>query len=121
MFSPFSLKTVSRRLLLAVSVFFSSALLADTTTSTLPDTLKLSDGSVLFGKLLSANSGQIKFESERVESKQQAQRISLGRIQDADIATEYTNLAKNLITQDATSKAMIHSRVSAENVFNLLI
>ena len=64
MFSPFSLKTVSRRLLLAVSVFFSSALLADTTTSTLPDTLKLSDGSVLFGKLLSANSGQIKFESE---------------------------------------------------------
>ena len=64
MFSPFSFKTVSRGLLLAVSVFFSSALLADTTTSTLPDTLKLSDGSVLFGKLLSANSGQIKFESK---------------------------------------------------------
>ena len=70
---------------------------------------------------LSKTFSEIKFESERVESKQQAQRISLGRIQDADIATEYTNLAKNLITQDATSKAMIHSRVSAENVFNLLI
>ncbi len=64
---------------------------------------------------------EIKFESERVESKQQAQKISLGRIQDADIATEYTNLAKNLIVQDVTNKAMIHSRVSAENVFNLLI
>lgn len=64
---------------------------------------------------------EIKFESERVESKKQAQEISLGRIQDADIATEYTNLAKNLIVQDATNKAMIHSRVSAENVFNLLI
>ena len=70
---------------------------------------------------LSKTFSEIKFESERVESKQQAQRISLGRIQDADIATEYTNIAKNLITQDATSKAMIHSRVSAENVFNLLI
>jgi flagellin-like hook-associated protein FlgL len=64
---------------------------------------------------------EIKFDSERVESKQQAQKISLGRIQDADIATEYTNLAKNLIVQDVTNKAMIHSRVSAENVFNLLI
>ena len=68
MFSPFSLKIVTRRLLLAVSVFFSSALLADTPTSTLPDTLKLSDGSVLFGKLLSANSGQINFESEHAGS-----------------------------------------------------
>jgi len=64
---------------------------------------------------------EIKFESERVESKQQAQSISLGRIQDADIASEYTNLAKNLIVQNATNKAIIHSRVSAENVFNLLI
>ena len=64
MFSPFSLKTVSRGLVLAVSVFFSSSLLADTVTSTLPDTLKLSDGSVLFGKLLSSDSGQIHFESE---------------------------------------------------------
>jgi len=64
MFNPFSLKTITRLLVLVLSVFFSSALLADTTTSTLPDTLKLSDGSVLFGKLLSANSGQIKFESE---------------------------------------------------------
>jgi flagellin-like hook-associated protein FlgL len=64
---------------------------------------------------------EIKFESERVESKQQAQEISLGRIQDADVATEYTKLAKNLIVQDVTNKAMIHSRVSAENVFNLLI
>lgn len=68
MFSLFSLKTVSRGLVLAVSVFFSSALLADTPTSTLPDTLKLSDGSMLFGKLLSANSGQINFESEHAGS-----------------------------------------------------
>ena len=68
MFSPFSLNTITRRLVLVASVFFSPALLADTPTSTLPDTLKLSDGSVLFGKLLSANSGQINFESEHAGS-----------------------------------------------------
>ena len=68
MFSPFSLNTITRSLVLVASVFFSPALLADTPTSTLPDTLKLSDGSVLFGKLLSANSGQINFESEHAGS-----------------------------------------------------
>ena len=68
MFSPFSLNTITRRLVLVASVFFSPALLADAPTSTLPDTLKLSDGSVLFGKLLSANSGQINFESEHAGS-----------------------------------------------------
>lgn len=64
---------------------------------------------------------EIKFEVERVESKRQAQSISLGRITDTDIASEYTNLAKNLLTQEASNHAIIHSRISAENVFNLLI
>ncbi|GEM_PF-263567 len=64
MFSPLSLKTIARGVVLAVSVFSSSALLAETSTSTLPDTLKLSDGSVLSGELLSGTPGMIRFRSE---------------------------------------------------------
>lgn len=64
---------------------------------------------------------EIQFESQRVASKSQSQQISLGRIQDTDTAAEYTSLAKNLIVQEATNSAMIHSRISAKNVFNLLV
>lgn len=64
---------------------------------------------------------EITFETDRVESKSQAQSISLGKIRDTDIASEYTSLAKSLIVQEATDKAMVHSKVSAKNVFNLLI
>ena len=64
MFSLFSWKTINRSLVIAVSMSFSSAPLADTSTSTFLDTLTLNDGSVLFGKLLSSELGQIHFESE---------------------------------------------------------
>ena len=64
MFSLVSVKTFARAVLLATAVAFSQALLADTATPVLPDTLKLKDGSVLFGKLLNSDSGQIHFESQ---------------------------------------------------------
>jgi flagellin-like hook-associated protein FlgL len=64
---------------------------------------------------------EIQFQSDRVASKSQSQQASLGRIQDADIATEYTKLAKNLIVQEATNSAISHSRISAKNVFSLLV
>jgi flagellin-like hook-associated protein FlgL len=70
---------------------------------------------------LSKTFSEIKFETERVESKSQSRKVSLGRIQDTDMASEYTNLAKNLLIQKTSDQAMIHSRISAENVFNLLM
>lgn len=70
---------------------------------------------------LSKTFSEIKFETERVESKSQSQKVSLGRIQDTDMASEYTKLAKNLLVQKTSDQAMIHSRISAENVFNLLM
>jgi flagellin-like hook-associated protein FlgL len=45
---------------------------------------------------------------------------ALGRINDTDMASEYTNLAKNLLLQKASNHALIHSRLSAENVINLI-
>ena len=44
-----------------------------------------------------------------------------GAITDSDLATQATKLAKNLIVQEATESAMIHSRLTAENVFNLIL
>ena len=64
---------------------------------------------------------EIQFQSERFASKSQSQQISLGKIQDTDTATGYTKLAKNLIVQEATNSAISHSRISAKNVFNLLV
>ena len=64
---------------------------------------------------------ELRFATERVENKQQVQSITLGQITDADIASEYTNLAKNLLHQEASNHAIIHSRISAQNVFNLLV
>ena len=64
---------------------------------------------------------ELRFATERVENKQQVQSITLGQITDANIASEYTNLAKNLLHQEASNHAIIHSRISAKNVFNLLV
>ena len=64
MFRSLSIKTFARVVLLAAAVAFGQALLADDATTPSPDTLKLKDGSMLFGKLLSSDSGQIHFESQ---------------------------------------------------------
>lgn len=66
MFHSIPLKTIARGMLLVVAVAFGQTLLADDATTPSPDTLKLKDGSVLFGKLLSGDSGVIHFESQRV-------------------------------------------------------
>ncbi|HAA35594.1 MAG TPA: hypothetical protein DCE12_02130 [Gammaproteobacteria bacterium] len=64
MFRSAPLKTIARGALLVAAVVFSQTLLADDATTPSPDTLKLKDGSVLFGKLLSGDSGTIDFESQ---------------------------------------------------------
>ena len=64
MFHSTPLKTIARGMLLVVAVAFGQTLLADDATTLSPDTLKLKDGSVLFGKLLSGDSGVIHFESQ---------------------------------------------------------
>jgi len=64
MFRSAPLKTIAHSVLFVVAVAFSQALLADDATTPSPDTLKLKDGSMLFGKLLSGDSGTIHFESQ---------------------------------------------------------
>ncbi len=64
MFRSAPLKIITRGALLVAAVVFSQTLLADDATTPSPDTLKLKDGSVLFGKLLSGDSGTIDFESQ---------------------------------------------------------
>ena len=63
---------------------------------------------------------EISLKSEQVGNKKAAQITALGRINDTDMASEYTNLAKNLLLQKASNHALIHSRLSAENVINLI-
>ena len=63
---------------------------------------------------------EISLKSEQVNNKKAAQMTALGRINDTDMASEYTNLAKNLLLQKASNHALIHSRLSAENVINLI-
>ena len=46
--------------------------------------------------------------------------MALSRISDSDLASEYTSLAKNLLLQKASNHALVHSRISAENVINLI-
>ena len=60
-------------------------------------------------------------EEVKEEKKDEKKKGPLGKIKDADVASEYTKLAKNLIVQEATNHAMVHSRVSAANTFNLLM
>lgn len=64
MFRSAPIKNIARGVLFVVVVAFSQTVLADDTTTPSPDTLKLKDGSMLFGKLLSSDSGQIHFESQ---------------------------------------------------------
>jgi len=63
---------------------------------------------------------EIRLKTEQISHKKAAQEIAIGRINDADLAVEYTNLAKNLLLQKASNHALIHSRLSAENVINLI-
>ncbi len=64
MFPLAPLKTIARVMLLVAAVAFGQTLLADDATTPSPDTLKLKDGSVIFGKLSSGDSGVIHFESQ---------------------------------------------------------
>lgn len=63
---------------------------------------------------------EIRLKADQVGQKKVAQEVALGRINNSDIAVEYTNLAKNLLLQKASNHALIHSRISAENVINLI-
>jgi len=63
---------------------------------------------------------EISLKTEQVGHKKASQEIAIGRLNDADLAVEYTKLAKNLLLQKASNHALIHSRLSAENVINLI-
>ncbi len=63
---------------------------------------------------------EIELKTNQISNKKIAQDIALGRILDSDIASDYTNLAKNLLLQKASNHALIHSRLSAKNIINLI-
>jgi flagellin-like hook-associated protein FlgL len=63
---------------------------------------------------------EIQLKTEQISNKKIAQEVALGRINDSDIAADYTKLAKSLLLQKASNHALIHSRISAENVINLI-
>ena len=63
---------------------------------------------------------EIRLKSDQLGHKKALQEIAIGRINDTDLADEYTNLAKNLLLQKVSNHALIHSRLSAENVINLI-
>ncbi len=63
---------------------------------------------------------EVRLKSEYMGQKNISQNVALGRINDSDLASEYTNLAKNLLLQNVSNHALIHSRLSAENVINLI-
>lgn len=46
---------------------------------------------------------------------------ALARITSVDVAAETTRLAKNQLLDSMTNRALLHSRLSAERVFNLLV
>ena len=71
--------------------------------------------------ILAKSFSELRLRSDFVEDKSYKQSVSLSRIADSDVAVESTELAKNLILKEATSHALIHSRLSAENVMNLLL
>jgi len=71
--------------------------------------------------ILAKSFSELRLRSDFVEDKSYKQSVSLSRIADSDVAGESTELAKNLILKEATSHALIHSRLSAENVMNLLL
>ena len=63
---------------------------------------------------------EIQIISEKVNHKIFAQEVAIGRIKDTNIATEYTNLAKNLLLQEVNNQSIIHSRMHAERVLKLI-
>jgi flagellin-like hook-associated protein FlgL len=63
---------------------------------------------------------EIRLKSDQLGHKKALQEIAIGRINDTDLADEYTNLAKNLLLQKVSNHALIHSRLSAKNVINLI-
>jgi flagellin-like hook-associated protein FlgL len=70
---------------------------------------------------LAKSFSETRLRSDFLELKSHSQSISLGRISDTDIATESTKLAKNLILKEAASHSLIHARLGAERVMNLLL
>jgi flagellin-like hook-associated protein FlgL len=63
---------------------------------------------------------EVRLKSGYIGQKNISQKVALSRINDSDLASEYTSLAKNLLLQKASNHALVHSRVSAENVLNLI-
>ena len=63
----------------------------------------------------------LRFNMQRAETRGLSYQTTHGVITDSDMASQATKLAKNLIAQEATESAMVHSRISAENVFNLIL
>ncbi|MBU62818.1 MAG: hypothetical protein CMI26_09980 [Opitutae bacterium] len=53
--------------------------------------------------------------------KTQHERLALEKVSGVDLAYEMTKMAKNKILEEATSRAMLHSRLSAQHVFDLII
>jgi flagellin-like hook-associated protein FlgL len=70
---------------------------------------------------LAKSFSELRFRSDRAEIKTTASHIALGKILDTNMAKEATDLAKNLLVQGMSNKAVIHSKISAKNVFELLI
>lgn len=64
---------------------------------------------------------ELRFNKERIEVKSMNYANSHGVITDSDMASEATKLARNLLVQEATNNALIHSRVSARNVYKLIM
>ena len=54
-------------------------------------------------------------------TKTQKETIALEQASSVDLAYEMTKMAKNQILEEATSRAMLHSRLSAQRVFDLII
>ena len=63
---------------------------------------------------------EVRLKSGYIGQKNISQKVALSRINDSDLASEYTRLAKNLLLQKASNHALVHSRISAENVINLI-
>lgn len=70
---------------------------------------------------LAKSFSELRFRSDRAEIKTTSSHIALGKITDTNMAQEATDLAKNLLVQGMSNKAIVHSKISAKNVFELLI
>ena len=56
-----------------------------------------------------------------LSGKTQKERLALEKVSGVDLAYEMTKMAKNKILEEATSRAMLHSRISAQHVLDLII